>query len=45
MIYIPELPNSRMNDKIDNTSDEYEPEMLFIIIADLEGFEIKKTIG
>ena len=39
--YIPELLNRKMKDRIDNTTDELEQGMFFIIIADLESFKSK----
>ena len=39
--YIPELLNSRMQDRIDSTADELKPGIFFIIIADLKSFKSK----
>ena len=39
--YEPELLNSRMKDRIDNTTDELKPGIFFIIIADLKSFKSK----
>ena len=39
--YIPELLNSRMKDRIDNTTDELKQGIFFIIIADLKSFKSK----